>query len=438
MATPVIMPRQGQSVESCIITAWHKKKGDKIKKGDILFSYETDKASFEKEAEDEGVLLEIFFNEGDDVPVLVNVAVIGQPGEPADGFRTPGTTPVTPEKKEEKNEPAASTVQPDIHDAPTHLSDEILVSPRAKALAAKLGVPLMHVRGTGPQGRIIEDDIKNYAATSGIMTKLAGVIASETGLTPPSQGTGIGGRVLSSELSLHAASGDSETKKLSNIRRIIATNMLKSLQSSAQLTHHLSADARNILALREKIKPQAEQGVLPNITINDMVCFALIRALLKHPDANGHFLGDSIRLFRHVHLGFAVDTPRGLMVPVLQNADTLTLPQLSLKLKELAQQCKEGKIDPGLLSSETGSFTISNLGNYGIEMFTPVLNIPQIGILGVNTISHKPKDIGQGTVAFVPHIGLSLTYDHRALDGAPASVFLRDIRNEIESLNIEL
>ena len=211
--------------------------------------------------------------------------------------------------------------------------------------------------------------------------------------------------------------------------------MQASLQNSAQLTHHLSADARAILKLRNTVKEKQLNGNFPNITLNDMVCYALIRTLLKQPELNAQFSPDSIRTFNKVHLGMAVDTPRGLMVPVLKNADDYSLRGLSSQLKQLAESCRAGNIDPELLQSEAGSFTVSNLGAYGIELFTPVINLPQIGILGVNTIVYRPGDTGDGIIGFIPVIGLSLTYDHRAVDGAPASNFLRELKIAIENFD---
>ena len=222
------------------------------------------------------------------------------------------------------------------------------------------------------------------------------------------------------------------------MRKLIAKAMHASLQNSAQLTHHLGADARRMLELRKQVKAANERGkLLANITLNDMVCFAVIKALKKFPNANSHFLGDSMRLFNKVHLGLAVDTERGLMVPVVKNADDLSIVGLSNQLKEVANACKTGSVNPDILSAEAGSFTVSNLGNYGVEIFTPVINLPQSAILGVNTIVPRPKDLGDGVYAFVPYIGLSLTYDHRALDGGEATRFLKQIAIEIENLKIE-
>ncbi len=181
-----------------------------------------------------------------------------------------------------------------------------------------------------------------------------------------------------------------------------------------------------------------KEGYTFNITLNDMVCFAVVRALKLHPGANAHFLDGTIRKFHKVNLGVAVDTDRGLMVPVLPRADDLSLTGLSGNLAELAETARNGNLSPDLLAPEAASFTISNLGNYGVEMFTPVINLPQVGILGVNTILTRPAELPDGTLGFQPFMGLSLTYDHRAIDGGPATRFLAEIKQQIESLTPDL
>ena len=437
MAKPVIMPRLGQSVESCTIARWLKKKGDIVTKGEVLLSYETDKASFDLESEDEGVLLETFFNEGDEVPVLSNIAVIGKAGESIDQFRQGGAP------KQERVEPAIQKTEPASPEkVPTIIISEpvsvpegkINISPRARNLAEKLNVYYKGIQGTGPQGRIIERDIQAAALNAPRLTPVTSAIISETNMAPGTTGSGMGGRITEKDLGQPSTATDFEIVKLSNIRKLIAKGMFNSLQNSAQLTHHMSADARNILALREDIKKKIKEGLVTgNITLNDMVCIAVIRALKKNSYANAHFLGDSVKIFKNVNLGFAVDTERGLLVPCVKNADRLTLADLSANLKELAAKVKAGNIEPDLISPEAATFTVSNLGAYGVEMFTPVINLPQVAILGVNTIISRPADLGNGAFGFIPYIGLSLTYDHRAIDGGPASLFLKAIKLEIEA-----
>jgi pyruvate dehydrogenase E2 component (dihydrolipoamide acetyltransferase) len=408
MATQVIMPRQGQSVESCIISQWYKSPGDKVQKGDILFTYETDKASFETEAETDGYLLTRLFEAGDEVPVLKVVAYIGNKGEsiPADHLlqntgrsaantEIPGDLPSSPD---------SSTGRQLTVETPADL--QLKISPRARNRAISLGIAFENIKGSGPNGRILDEDV---------------IKAAEKQKSAPS---------------LTISDGGEEITRVSNVRKIIAQKMHESLRNSAQLTHHTSADARAMLRIRNQVKLAQTKGNTANITINDMVCFAVIKALKKHPDANCHFLGDSIKKFKKVHLGIAVDTDRGLMVPTLRNASELSLEGLSSGLRELGDKCRKGNIDPDLLASESASFTVSNLGSYGVELFTPVINLPQVAILGVNTIIQRPADLGDGAFGFIPVIGLSLTYDHRALDGAPASAFLREIKVEIEKLEL--
>ena len=440
MAVPVLMPRQGQSVETCIIGEWYKKKGDQVKVGDILFSYETDKASFEEEAKAEGVLLEIFFAEGDEVPVLENVAVIGKAGEPVDEFRPGGSSKPATAPVEEKNETAKeTTVEKPAVAMSESLDEAVKISPRAKKQAEAKGVDYNQLQGSGPGGRIIERDVVAAAETMPVMTSLAKAKASDEQLRVGAEVSGMGGRALASDLAStnQVYSADFEVKKLTNIRKLIAKAMHASLQNSAQLTHHMSADARTIMALRKKLKKDFEAGkVSQNVTINDLVCLAVIKALKKWPQVNTHFMGDSMRWFNKVHLGLAVDTERGLMVPTVKNADDLSLEGLSAQLSAVATQCRQGNINPELLSPEAATFTVSNLGNYGVEMFTPVINLPQSAILGVCTIIPRPKDLGDGIYGFVPMMGLSLTYNHQALDGGEATLFLREIKEQIENLTI--
>ena len=446
MALVVILPKQGQSVESCIITEIKKKKGDTVKKGEVLFSYETDKASFEEESPADGVVLECFYNDGDEVPVLLDMMVIGQPGDDYAALLQGGSIP------------AASSEQQVVSTEPTKVVEETkfsnfqitsssnqssFVSPRAKNLAEKEALNVSELAGSGPKGRVIEKDVLVALESRPKLTPLAKKIASEEGVQPQGTGSGLAGTAKAADLLPPPANAvygvDYEDKKLSNMRKLIAKAMHSSLQNSAQLTHHLGADARNIQNLRKKAKKAFEAGTLSaNLTINDFVCFAVVKALKKFPNANSHFLGESMRLFNKVHLGLAVDTERGLMVPAVRNADDLSIIGLANQLKEVANSCKKGAISPELLSSEAATFTVSNLGAYGVEMFTPVINLPQAAILGVNTIVPRPKDLGDGVYGFVPYIGLSLTYDHRALDGGEATRFLKQIAIEIETLELDI
>lgn len=445
MAVPVIMPKQGQSVESCIISEIRKKKGERVSKGDILFVYETDKATFEEEAEVEGVMLEVFFSEGDEVPVFTNVCVIGNEGEDVDEFYPGRTVPkhVATPSEETGAAGRAELVtgrQPDtVNEHIKTAGKPSAVSPLARMLAREKGIDASYLDGSGPHERVIAQDVQT-AAESKRLTPLARKILAEDPSLAASSGSGLAGMITGSDLRLKDTAGeqDYEIRPLTNIRKLIAKAMYQSLQNSAQLTHHLGADARRINELRKKVRKAFEEGRSEDITLNDMICFATIRALKKFPQVNAHFLGDSMKYFRRVNLGIAVDTDRGLMVPTIRNADSLTITELSDRIKEIAAACRKGSIDPELLPGEAASFTVSNLGSYGVEMFTPVINLPQVGILGVNTIVLRPKDLGDGTIGFVPYLGLSLTYDHRAIDGAEATKFVKQVAMEIENLDFEI
>ena len=446
------MPKQGQSVETCIITSLKKKVGDKVAAGEILFSYETDKASFDEESKFDGTVLAVFCAEGDEVPVLSNMMVIGAEGEDISAFApaadsAPAAAPEIQPAAESGSEASVAGAAPEgntvsQNQAPGH--DSCGISPRARKLAAEKGVNLAAVAGTGPYGRIIERDVQ--AASPAKLSGLAKVMMAEGGKVAPEAGTGLAGSVKGSDLKVWKANhtdiageGEAfEVVKMSNMRKLIAKSMYNSLQNSAQLTHMLGADARRIQALRKKAKKALEEGRIDaNITINDFVCFAVIKALKKFPNLNSHCLGDAMRLFKNVNLGIAVDTERGLMVPSIAAAEDLNIVGLSKNLKKIADDCKKGCCNPDILSSEAASFTVSNLGGFGVEWFTPIINVPQSAILGVGTIVPRPKDLGGGVYAFVPYMGLSLTYDHRAVDGGEATRFLKQVATEIENIDIE-
>lgn len=433
MATPVILPRQGQSVESCLIGEWKKKVGDTVKVGDILFSYETDKSTFEEEAKIEGTLLAIFFEEGDDVPCLTNVAVIGNPGESFTEFDPNNQSQLEAEAKTE--EPAKETESvslPKVADISTqdNSASAVGVSPRARASAEAMKVDISLASPSGPKGRVIERDIIRLAQEIKTGSGIGGRfnpdkdanydVSVQEGKTVPNS--------ITEEIEF-------EDIKLTNIRKVIGKNMHQSLSGMAQLTHNITFDATEIMNYRKALKTSAEKLGLPNITLNDIILYAVSRVLINHNDLNAHLFEDKIRHFKHVHLGVAVDTPRGLMVPTLFNADTKSLSQISREAKIIAKSAQEGNISPDFLTG--GTFTVSNLGMFGIESFTPVINPPQTGILGINGIIERVRNVN-GQITTYPAMGLSLTYDHRALDGAPASKFLMDLKNALENFSVLL
>lgn len=445
MATPVIMPRQGQSVESCIITKWNKQVGDKVAVGDLLFTYETDKATFDEESQVEGTLLAILHEEGDDVPCLENVCVIGSEGEDVSQFMAAAPAPEAAAQPETaapaqpEAAPAANAAANTAQVASKAAEGDIKISPRARAYAEKTGVDYRYAVPSGAEGRIIERDIVALREQGVMVTPAASgeYLAGGSRI----EGTGIGGRVSVEDLSAPAAAAqpvdavqapEYEDVKLTNIRKVIARSMTASLSSMAQLTLNTSFDATELMAYRKKVKDNGEKLGLANITLNDMVLYAVSRTLPNHKDLNAHLLEDKMRYFTNVHLGMAVDTERGLMVPTIFNANKLSLNDIAVEAKKCAADCQKGSINPDKLSG--ASFTVSNLGSLGIESFTPVINPPQTGILGVDNIVTRVKEVN-GQIKTYPAMGLSLTFDHRALDGAPAAKFLKELAANLENFS---
>jgi pyruvate dehydrogenase E2 component (dihydrolipoamide acetyltransferase) len=372
-------------------------------------------------------------------------------GAAAGESATPEATPVEiPEASEEIAAEAETSTETKSEVVAT--DGKTAISPRAKKLAKDKRVVLEGIAGSGPGGRIIERDIQEEIKNGKRLTPLAQKKLEGEGLAVPGQGNTPFGKITSKDLvepsartkqtakpvARAASSGEYIDIPLTNIRKIIAGAMYNSLQNSAQLTHHLSANASKMLQLRKEVKRRMNEGYGYNITLNDMVVYAVIKALKVHPAANAQFLEGTIRQFNKVNMGIAVDTERGLMVPALQGADDFSLPGLSSQLKNLVESSRGGSVSPDLLAPDAASFTISNLGNYGVEMFTPVISLPQVAILGVNTIIQRPTVMEDGSFGFQPFIGLSLTYDHRAIDGGPATQFLAEIKNQVEKLSPEL
>lgn len=419
--TPVIMPRQGNTVESCVINEWHKQVGDSVSVGDVLFSYETDKAAFDEEAKVEGVLLAIFYEEGDDVPCLDNVCVIGKPGANAEAYR-PGAEPPVPAEEAPAAAPAAEIAEPAV------AVGDLKISPRAKKLAEQKGADLSSLTaGTGPDGRVIERDVQALIDAG----KLIGATAAAEEKTAAP--------VAAAAAELGVPVDDSYTEPMSKMRKVIAKNMMTSLSTMAQLTHNISYDATEVKNARAMFKSKGEKFGMEKISINDIILYAVARTLAmpEHRALNANLIddGNTMKYFNGVHLGFAVDTDRGLMVPTIFNADKMTLKQLSDTAKKLAKDCKEGKISPDYLKG--GSFTVSNIGVYGIESFTPVINPPQTGILGVCAMKDAFR-MENGEIRVYPSMNLSLSYDHRALDGTPASKFLVDLKANLENFTLLL
>lgn len=443
MATIVVMPQLGNSVESCIIVEWMIAEGDTVSVDQTLASIETDKSTMEVPSTAEGTVLKLLWEEGDEVPVKDPLIIVGEPGEDISGL-VPGGDAAPAEADAPAEQDAAA---PEAA-APAFATERATgaVSPRARALAASNGVDASAIaEGSGPHGRVIERDVAAAIAAGPVLTsaaRAAGVSAAE--------GTGIGGRVSVADagrtaeaapaaaVAAPAAAADfpgaSTSAPLKGVRKVVAKRMMESLTSTAQLTLNTTANAAGILAMRKKVKNADEALGLNKITLNDLVCFAVSRTLLKYPVFNAHLEDGVLTEFEQVHLGFACDTPRGLLVPVIRSAQALGLKAFSDEAKRLAGGAIDGSLSPEFLSG--GTFTVSNIGSFGIETFTPVINLPQTAILGVGAITPRPTVTADGSIGVEQRLNLSLTIDHQVIDGADGARFLRDLVAAIENIDV--
>ena len=452
MAHVLIMPRQGNTVESCIIVRWKAAEGAVVAADESVCEVETDKASFDVPAGAAGVLLKILHPDGDDVPVLEPIAVIGQKGEDwkaAVGGAAAAVTAAPTAASAVAAVPAASAATA----APAASGGgETAVSPRARKLAAAEGVNAASLAGTGPGGRVIERDVVAALAGRPALTAAAKA-AVLAGTSAPGAGTALGGRAGIADLgavsqggavalgAAHTAvareyPGHFTDTPLKGVRKIISERMRASLASTAQLTLNGSANATRLLDLRARFKASDPALGLTGVTIGDLVLFAVTRVLPRFTNANATLENGVLRAFQSVHVALAVDTPRGLMVPVIRNADLLSLRELSVESKRLAAACQTGNINPDSLTG--GTFTVSNLGAFGIESFTPVLNAPQVAILGVNAIMPRAAAGPNGTVVLEQRLGLSLTVDHQVLDGAPSALLLKAFADAMADIDLLL
>jgi pyruvate dehydrogenase E2 component (dihydrolipoamide acetyltransferase) len=462
------MPRQGNTVESCIIGEWKVKEGDTVEAETPVCVVETDKATFEVPAGAAGTVLKILRPEGDDVPVLQPILAVGNPGEAWEAALGGAAVPasVSPERPVPSGEEKPAAQSPadalaDTAEAAAAAPGLLAVSPRARNLANKEAVDLRALSGSGPGGRVIERDVAAAAAERPPLTQaakdelrrnMAAGLPAGTGAA----GSGIGGRIILGDVRALAeaenqAQGQSyggETKgpavleeeytdtPIKGIRRVIADNMMHSHNATAAFTLNASAPLVNLQALRARLKNSGPELGLSKITINDLVLFAASRVLPLFPYMNAHRLDNTLRTFKLVHLGVAVSTSRGLMAPVLRNAGSLSLEQIARKSRELAEACRAGSISPDDLHGST--LTVTNLGNTGVESFTPVINAPEVAILGVCGISPRAAETAPGRYEILPHLGFSLTIDHAVVDGAPAAEFLKCFCGAIRDIDLWL
>lgn len=445
MAVEVLMPQLGLTMTTGTISRWLKKVGDYVEKGEPLLEVMTDKANMEVESPASGVLLKVLAREGVTVPITEVIAYIGEQGEETGNAPAPAGAGTMPAGGEEPGaETPAFTPGEDK-------GDRIFTSPRARRTARELEVSLAGLEGSGPGGRIVERDViararakQDGAEKAGAVrvTPLAKKVAESCGIAAEEL-TGIkaGGRVTREDvLALHgrktaAGEGDAPapdivTIPFSGIRKIIADKMALSVHTAAQVTLTTEVDMTETVRMREQLLPEIEKTGGNRVSYTDILVKVAARALRDFPRLNATLRGDYIELVRAINVGVAVAAGNGLVVPVVHRADTLSLTEICARIKDLVDRARRGKLLPD--DMQGGTFTVSNLGMYEIDAFTPIINTPEAAILGVGRMVQKPVVV-RGEIVVRWMMYLSLTFDHRLVDGAPAAEFLRRVKRLLEN-----
>ena len=472
MATEIIMPKQGQSVEVCTLVRWVKYPGDKVSVHDVVCEIETDKATFEIESPANGILLNCLAKEGEEIAVLTPIAVVGDKDEIIEFDKSSKNKNQLNNVNENLSDVNNSSnlkvnVSPQFPGKTGRLSKEqsssqvsgvqmVVASPRARRRANEGSINLNSLNGSGPNGRIIEKDVTDMLADNLKLTSAAQKSFSPD-LSIPDVGSGLAGRVTFTDLenmnSKSKKASDSEIEEITGVRKVISERMQRSLLETAQLTLTASVNAEKLLSLRERFKKSSNAAGFSKVTINDLLLFAVARTLPEFPNINSVVKSNngklSIEKHNDVQLAFAVDTDRGLMAPVVRNANQLSIKELSGNVHNIAETVKSGMLNPDLMQG--GTFTVSNLGAYGIETFTPILNLPQVAILGVGCVFLKPVLSDSNTniklnettslnseIRFVRSLNLSLTIDHRIVDGQPAALFIQALTGFIEEIDLQI
>lgn len=427
MAVPV-RPPLAQPGETRTIVAWTKEIGDPVSAGEPICEVETDKAAIAIESQADGVLVAQLFDVGAEIPEDGPIALVGSADEigaaaepdaaepdAAEPDASAPPAPAAPTAAQGATAPAAAVPAPAGR-------RRAAVSPRARKRAAERSVPLAGLTGTGPGGRVIERDVLAAVAAAAPSPARAPAAAAAP---EPAAGQAVAGQAAADQVI-----------PVRGARRLVAERMHASLRDTAQLTMTAYADATRLLQLRAAFKSADPQFEMADVTLNDLLLFAAVRTLTEYPEINATCRdgerGLEIVRSAAVHLAFAVDTPRVLMVPVIRDAAGLRVRELSERAADLAERCRDGSITPAELAG--GTFTVSNLGSFGVESFTPILNPPQAAILGVGAVAWRPT----GEQSVRQQIALSLTIDHRLIDGAPAARFLQTLCARIAELDVLL
>lgn len=429
MAEKIIMPKQGLQMTEGTITKWLVKEGDKVEIGQPLFEMETDKNTIQIDSTAAGEVLKLVAKEDETVPITETIAIVGKKGE--------DFSDLLPKKKEEKKpEPAPAPVAPAAPAVKSAPADDttpialeggrIFVTPRAKMTAERKNIDYKTVNGTGPSGLIIEKDVLAAAAVKA--SPVAKEIAARKGVSITTvTGTGENGKIVKHDILSGDANLSREDKviPISGMRKVIADNMMNSVQSMAHAYHKVAVDMSEAKLIRAAFK-KAEKKV----SFNDIIIMALGRALQEHPRMNAWVEDGKITEKGSVNVGIAVAVDNGLIVPTVRDVQNMTIGEIHDESARLIAKTKAGGLKKEEYSGAT--FTVSNLGMFGIDEFTAIVNPPQVGILAVGSMTDTPV-VRDGQIVIRPMMNLVLTYDHRVIDGAPAAQFLSRVKELLEN-----
>ena len=415
MAYEILMPQLGLTMEEGTVSSWLKHEGDAVKAGEAILEITTDKLTNEVTSEHDGVLLKIVAQEGEDIPVKGLLGYIGEAGEQVGGAAAPAAVHV------EAVAPAAASAAVIAPAAVSAGGARIRISPFARKLAANMGVDYSALTGSGPSGRIVAKDI--YAAAEARKSAPAAAPAAPAA-APAAPAAKKGG--------LELMEGDT-IAKLSGMRKVVAERMLQSHTEIPPVTQNTKVDVTALMKFRKSLIETAGK----KFSVNDLILKATAKVLRAHPEVLVSYDNGQVIQRAHVNLGMAVALDAGLIVPVIRDADKMGLDELAAKAKDLATRAKENKLTTDEYKGST--FSVSNLGMFGIETFTPIVNQPDAGILGVCAIQDELVMDDEGNISKHQVMRLSFTYDHRLIDGAVAAKFIMDLRDLLQSpMNILL
>ena len=448
MAMRMVMPLLGQTMEEGTIIKWFKNEGDAIESGEPLLEVMTDKVNMEVEAPESGVVRKIFAQPDDIVPVKDPICIIGSADESIDDLLAEApaeapaeaapaaaeAAPATAPAPAAKPEPVQAAPEPAVPAAP---ASRIFSSPAARRVARERGIEIAALagRGTGPNGRIVEKDVLNYAASAPQATPLAAKMATDMGVDIAAvAGTGIGGKVTSADLAAPAVPAApplqiGATIPFAGMRKAVAQNVAMSAQQSPHVTLVTEVNMTECVRMRKQILPEAEKQYGVRISYTDIIIKAACRAILDKPIVNSSIQGDNIVIHDRVNIGVATAIEQGLVVPVIRDVPAKSLHQISTELKALVAKARSGEASGADFSG--GTFTVTNLGNFGVDVFDPIITPGQSAILGVCRIVEKPVVV-DGEVEVAPMMNLCLSFDHRVMDGAPAAEYLARLREILE------